>query len=81
MPEFALRAHESLVTIDRDRMALPVMALSVTLCPVEVIPENGGRQFRVDGREVAVFRVNGKLYARQDIAQLIHRLRSRHRPV
>ena len=39
------------------------MALSVTLCPVEVIPENGGRQFRVDGHEVAVFRVNGRVYA------------------
>ena len=39
------------------------MALAVTLCPVEVIPENGGRQFRVDGREIAVFRVNGKIYA------------------
>ena len=39
------------------------MALSVVLCPVEVIPEKGGRQFRVDGREIAVFRVNGTLYA------------------
>ncbi|HEV8481283.1 MAG TPA: nitrite reductase small subunit NirD [Candidatus Eisenbacteria bacterium] len=39
------------------------MAQSVTLCPVDVIPENGGRQFRIDGREVAVFKVDGKLYA------------------
>ena len=39
------------------------MAQSVTLCPVDVIPENGGRQFRIDGREVAVFKVSGKLYA------------------
>ena len=46
-----------------DRGALPDMTQSVTLCPVEVIPENGGRQFRVDGREVAVFKVGGRLYA------------------
>jgi nitrite reductase (NADH) small subunit len=39
------------------------MTLSVTLCPIEVIPENGGRQFRVDGREVAVFRVGGRVFA------------------
>jgi nitrite reductase [NAD(P)H] small subunit len=47
----------------RIRDALSDMTQSVTLCPVEVIPENGGRQFRVDGREVAVFKVGGRLYA------------------
>lgn len=60
MAEPALREAAPLVTIGRQ---IPVMALSVTLCPVEVIPEKGGRQFRVDGREVAVFRVDGTLYA------------------
>jgi len=43
--------------------ALLDMAHPVTLCPSEAIPEGGGRQFQAAGREVAVFRRDGRLYA------------------
>jgi nitrite reductase (NADH) small subunit len=39
------------------------MALSVTLCSADAIPEGSGLHFRVDDRDVAVFRRDGRLYA------------------
>lgn len=39
------------------------MPQPVPLCPEEEIPDNVGRQFVIDGREIAVFRVEGRLYA------------------
>jgi nitrite reductase (NADH) small subunit len=39
------------------------MARSVTLCPSDALPEGCGRQFQAAGREVAVFRQAGQLFA------------------
>lgn len=39
------------------------MARSVTLCPSDAIPEGCGRQFQALGRDIAVFRQDGRLFA------------------
>lgn len=39
------------------------MSLSITLCSVDDIPEGTGLHFRVDDRDIAVFRREGRFYA------------------
>lgn len=39
------------------------MARSLVLCSVETIPEGRGRNFQVDGHEIAVFRSGGAFHA------------------